>query len=52
MSWLREIYDYVMKELKKWLSRRSQKGNITWEKMHAIIKYSPLVKPKITYSLW
>ena len=52
LSWLREIYDYVMKELKKWLSRRSQRGNITWEKMNAIIKYSPLVKPKITYSLW
>ena len=52
LSWLREIYDYVMKELKKWLSRRSQRGNITWNKMNAIIKYSPLVKPKITYSLW
>ena len=52
LSWLREIYDYVMKELKKWLSRRSQRGNITWDKMNAIIKYSPLVKPKITYSLW
>ncbi len=52
LSWLREIYDYVMKELKKWLSRRSQRGNITWDKMQAIIKYLPLVKPKITYSLW
>ena len=52
LPWLREIYDYVMKELKKWLSRRSQRGNITWDKIHAIIKYSPLVKPKITYSLW
>lgn len=52
MKWLREIYNYTLVELKKWLSRRSQKGKITWDKMLRIINYSPLAKPKITYSLW
>ena len=52
IDWLAEIYNYTKLELKKWLSRRSQKGKISWEKMASIIEYSPLVQPKITYSLW
>lgn len=51
-KWLVEIYYYTLKELKKWLSRRSQRGIITWEKMRAIIAYNPLVTPRITYKLW
>lgn len=51
-EWLVEIYQYTLNQLKKWLSRRSQKGKITWEKMMAIIHFSLLVKPKITYKLW
>ena len=50
--WLEEIYLYTLMELKKYLSRRSQRGKITWEKMWRIIEYYPLEKPKITYSLW
>lgn len=50
--WLKEIYLYTLMELKKYLSRRSQRGKITWEKMWRIIEYCPLEKPKITYSLW
>ena len=51
-NWLKEIYIYVLIELKKWMSRRSQRGKITWEKMRRIIEYCPLERPKITYSLW
>lgn len=51
-KWLKEIHDYAERELHKWLSRRSQNGKITWERMKAIIKYNPIVRPKITYKLW
>lgn len=51
-DWLVEIYQYAFNQLRKWLSRRSQRGKITWKKMMAIIHFSPLVKPKITYKLW
>ena len=51
-SWLKEIYQYTLLQLKKSLSRRSQRGIMTWEKYHAIIDYSPLVSPRITYKLW
>lgn len=50
--WLTEIYNYVKTQLKKWLSRRSQRGTINWEKYKAILEYAPLVKPKITFKLW
>lgn len=51
-KWLEEIYYYTLNQLKKWLSRRSQRGIITWKKMKAIIAYNPLVTPRITYKLW
>ena len=52
MRWLKEIYDYTVEQLQKWLSRRSQKGYVTWEKMHKIIEYNPIKQPRITYQLW
>lgn len=52
MDWLQEIYYHTVQLLKKWLSRRSQKGKLTWLKMHLIIAFEPLEKPRITYSLW
>lgn len=51
-EWLQDIYYYTEGLLQKWLSRRSQRGKITWEKMKRILEYEPLVKPRITYSLW
>jgi len=52
VKWLQDIYCYVVEQLKKWLSRRSQRGEITWNKMYAILKYEPLVRPRITFQLW
>ncbi len=50
--WLKEIYQYVVKMLQKHLSRRSQRGKITWQRMNMILAFEPLVKPMITYKLW
>lgn len=50
--WLNNLYNFVTKVLKKWLSRRSQRGEISWSKLSGIIKYNPMVKPKINFQLW
>lgn len=51
-KWLYNIYYFVNRILKKWLSRRSQRGIISWDKLNRIIEYSPIAKPKIKYQLW
>lgn len=51
-KWMYNLYNYVKRLLRKWLSRRSQRGKISWNKMYRIIEFCPLVKPTITYSLW
>lgn len=51
-DWLKKLYKYVVDILRKCLSKRSQKGKLSWDKMHRIMEYCPLVKPKITYALW
>lgn len=50
--WLNNLYNFVIKVLKKWLSRRSQRGEISWLKLSGIIKYNPITKPKISFQLW
>ena len=52
MKWLIKFRQYVKCELKKWLSRRSQKGYLTKEKFDKIMKYNPVARPKIYHSLW
>lgn len=51
-KWINNIYNFVIKVLKKWLSRRSQRGEISWSKLDGIIEYNPIVKPKISFQLW
>lgn len=51
-TWLVNIYNFVRNILKKWLSRRSQRGEINWSKLDGIIKYNPLARPKISFQLW
>lgn len=51
-NWLANVYRFVKRILKKWLSRRSQRGKISWSKLDRIIQYNPLVKPKICFQLW
>ena len=52
VQWMIKFRQYVRYELKKWLSRRSQKGYITWEKYNKILQYNPIATPKIYHSLW
>ena len=49
---LKDFYRYVKRQLKKRLSRRSQKGYVTWEKLERILEFNPLLKPYITRPLW
>lgn len=51
-TWLYNLYNYVKRLLRKWLSRRSQRGKVSWSKMRRIIEFCPLIKPRITYPLW
>ena len=44
---IRAFYQLARKILKTILSRRSQKGIITWEQFEKIIKENPIAKPKI-----
>lgn len=50
--WLINIYDFVKRILRKWLSRRSQRGKLSWKRFNSIIEHNPLVKPKISFNLW
>jgi group II intron reverse transcriptase/maturase len=45
-------HQYVVAQLKHTLSRRSQKGVISKEKMAKILKHFPLEAPHLTWSLW
>jgi RNA-directed DNA polymerase len=37
---------------RKWLSRRSQRSRITWEKFLALVEQFPLPVPRITVQIW
>ncbi|MCL2065573.1 MAG: group II intron reverse transcriptase/maturase [Candidatus Cloacimonetes bacterium] len=50
--WMTKILHYVKGELHKWLNRRSQKRKLNWDKFNNILKYNPIVQPKIYFSLW
>jgi group II intron reverse transcriptase/maturase len=49
---MESFYRYVRWQLKYWLSRRSQKGYITWEKFGRIMFHNPLLEPTLTKKLW
>lgn len=51
-KWLRGFREYVIYQLHEQLCRRSQRGNISWEKFHKIIEYNPIVEPKIYHPMW
>jgi len=47
-----DFYQYVKRQLRMWLGRRSQKGRITWEEFERMLEFYPLRQPKITKTLW
>jgi group II intron reverse transcriptase/maturase len=52
MKRMQNFYEYTKRQLKLRLSRRSQKGKITWAKFEKILEYNPLLQPYITRPLW
>lgn len=50
--WMNKLRHFAIGELRKWLSRRSQKGKISWEKLYTTLSYNPIAQPKIYFSLW
>ena len=38
---------HVVRQLRKWLSRRSQRGKVSWRRMNGIMDYHCLAKPRI-----
>lgn len=46
---LRILHHQVARIWRKWLSRRSRKSNITWEKFTLVLERFPLPKPKIIH---
>jgi len=49
-SSLKKFYRNVERILKKWLNRRSQRKSYTWKGYKLMLKYYPLLEPKITES--
>ena len=49
---LQDFLYQVQRAWRKWLSRRSQKGYVNWEKMHLLLKRYPLPRPVIYHSMY
>lgn len=47
---LEVFYRYIVRELYKTLNKRSQR-RMSWEKFNNFLKYNPIVRPKIYFSL-
>jgi 5-carboxymethyl-2-hydroxymuconate isomerase len=45
---LLSYFEQVVRLLRKWLGRRSQKSRMTWAKLNALLKRFPLERPRIT----
>lgn len=46
-----EVYEFVKKAWKFWLSRRSSKGGISWEKFEKLLAIFKLPKPRIVHNI-
>ena len=44
------FFDEVERAVKRWLSRRSQKGRMSWKRVRALVRYHGLEKPRIVQS--
>ena len=51
-EWMVKFRNYTIYQLREQLNRRSQRGKISWDKMHKILKFNPIVMPKIYHSMW
>lgn len=46
------LVHYVRLEWHKWLNRRSQRANLTWERFEALTRTFPLPAPRISVQIW
>ena len=51
IHWMIHFKKYVIYQLYKYLGKRSQKGKISWRKFYKILKYNPIIEPKIYHSI-
>jgi RNA-directed DNA polymerase len=49
---LRRLLLPIARGWRKWLGRRSQRGNISWERFEQIMKRYPLPRPRVTVQIW
>jgi len=52
MMWLKKFYSIVVRLVKKWLNRRSQKRKYNWKKYGEYLLRHPLPLPKIYHNLY
>jgi RNA-directed DNA polymerase len=46
------LYNHAVNAWKKWLSRRSQRARLCWEKVHSLLQVYPLPPPRIKVQIW
>ena len=46
------LYYHVIVTWKKWLSRRSQRGRLTWDRVKQLLERYPIPPPRIVVSIW
>ena len=46
------LYAHAIRSWVKWLSRRSQRGRLTWERVRLLLQRYPLPPPRIVVSIW
>ena len=49
---IQRLVFHAKRAWRKWLSRRSQRGYITWDRFIEIEKRFPLPRPRIMVPLW
>jgi hypothetical protein len=42
----------VIRAWKKWLSRRSNNGWVSWEKLRLLLERFPLASPRVVHSIY
>jgi len=45
---LQRFYNGILRILRKWLGRRSERGRMSWRRFQALVQYHGLERPRIT----
>jgi RNA-directed DNA polymerase len=46
------LHDHTIRSWVKWLSRRSQRARLTWDRVKLLLERYPIPPPKIVVSIW